>query len=171
MKGLYNHGIQTEQSDIRAHVSVSDNTVYVFSTKKAISIISKYKLKSVDVYSKVHGKKMITAKGYLAPVNILKPRKIRAKKIIESAGFIKGNYSTTSDKGRKAQKVVEVLLRQGLFPLPTTPNIVTNVEMQRQGYDIVVRGTWKIEIKCDWRIGDTNNVFLQVAETNPLKQY
>lgn len=168
---LVEHGIQTEQSDIRAHVSVSDKTVYIFSTARALKVIDENDWKPRDVFSNVNGEQIKTAIGYLAPVDILKPRKIHVPEVIDSAGFVVGGYKTTSDKGRKAQRAIELMLERGLFPLPVSPQIVSNVEMQRSGYDLIVHGQWKIEVKCDWRIGETGNVFLQIAESNPLKQY
>lgn len=168
---LIQHGIQTEDSDIRAHVSVSDNSVYVFSTKKAVDVISRNKFKETPVYSDVKGSNIQTATGYLVPVKILKPRIIRAQEIIAGAGFVAGGYSSTSDKGKKAQNVICELLKRGLFPLPTNPLVVNNVDMQKSGFDLIVKGRWKIEVKCDWRIGDTGNIFLQIAECNPLGQY
>ncbi len=48
--------------------------------------------------------------------------------------------------------------------------------MQIRGVDIVVRGQWRIQVKCDYDAGrgkdgsGTGNLFLQVAERNPLKR-
>ncbi len=168
---LVDHGIQTEDSDIRAHVSVSNNTVYVFATKWAMMVLNSNKYDPIPVWSNVNGNRIQTATGYLVPIVDIKPGEIYAKNIIESVGFVDGDYSTTSHKGQLAQKVIEDLLQRGLIPLPASPHIVTDVEIQRSGIDLIVRGQWKIEVKCDWKAGDTGNLFLQVAECNPLGQY
>lgn len=181
---LIEHGIQTEKSDLRAHVGVLAGIVYVFSSKRALRLINNGPYKSIPVLSNINGQKIQTATGYVVPVHHLNPRQVEATSVIKSANFIDGGYESSADKGRKAQWVVEQLLKNGDFPLPVVPSIVHDVEMQRDGFDLVIRGRWRIEVKCDWRAGMynpdihgqdkqpflqlTGNVFLQIAECNPL---
>jgi hypothetical protein len=186
---LVDHGIQNEKSDLRAHVGVEAGIVYVFSTAKAQEIIESGKYKLRHVRSKVNGQHIYTATGYAVPVTHMNPMEIYAKDIIEQAHFADKGYESSADKGRKAQWTVEQLLKLGKFPLPTTPLIVSDVELQRSGFDLIVKGQWVIEVKCDWRAGQfnplyhdtsnsdilnrilTGNLFLQIAECNPLKQH
>lgn len=186
---LVEHGIQTESSTLRAHVGVEAGIVYVFSTKNALRVISSKTYKRRPVKSEVEGQQIITATGYAVPVLDLSPRQVYARDIINSVGFVNGGYLSSSDKGRKAQLVVEGLLKSGRFPLPVSPAIVSDANLQRDGYDLIVSGEWRVEVKCDWRAGVVNNVFhapadrerltqvltgnvyLQIAECNPLGQH
>lgn len=180
---LVEHGITTEQSDIRAHVGVEAGIVFVFSTQKARITIEKNIYPAVPVYSLINGHSVKTATGYKVPVRDLAPIEVQSGEIIHRVAFRQND--TTSAKGRKAQSVVEELLRLGRFPLPVHPIIVRDVEMQHSGFDLIVRGRWHIEVKCDWRAGQfdplrhnetlrkklTGNIFLQTHECNPLGQW
>ena len=182
---LVQHGIFNEESDIRAHVGVEAGIVYVFSTNRALSVIDSGSYQSKPVYSYVHGEKIQTATGYVVPVLDLLPVEVHATDVIKQVGFVNGDYSKTSDKGKKAQLVVEKLLIQGRFPLSVHPKIITNADVQRKGIDLIVSGRWRIEVKCDWRAGMfdpaihldslknvlTGNVYLQTHECNPLQQW
>lgn len=182
---LVEHGITKEESDIRAHVGVAAGVVYVFSTNKALSVVEAGDYRRVPVFSNVNGQRMQTAIGHVVPVSDLSPVELPAMDIISRAGFTDGGYTHTSDKGRKAQWTVEQLLKLGRFPLPAHPSIVKNVDIQRRGFDLVVRGEWRIEVKCDWKAGRfdpvrhsqalkhelTGNIFLQTHECNPLRQW
>lgn len=168
---LVEYGINHEESDIRAHVSVSDNSVYVFSTTRAKTVVAENELREVEVWSDVDGRRELTATGLLAPIALLKPRRIYCPELISAAGFITGGYEITSEKGRKAQWVVKRLMQQGSFPLPVNPQIVDDVDIQVDGADLIVHGDWRVQVKCDWRAGETGNIFIQVAERNPLGQF
>ena len=171
MNKLVEYGLEHEKSDLRAHVAVSSDVVYVFSTARALSVINANDYREHLVWSDVNGERIVTAAGLLVPIADIKPRVIKCGDLIASVNFVSGGYLTTSDKGRKAQLVIKKLLIAGRFPLPTSPKIVTNAQMQRDGLDLVVEGRWRIQVKCDWRAGETGNLFIQTRETNPLKQY
>lgn len=93
--------------------------------------------------------------------------------IMEKAEFHPDD--STSEKGDQAVRVVQWLLKAGRFPLWTHGDIIGDKDMQVQGYDIIVRMKARIQVKCDWRAGDkpgcTGNLFLQVRECNPFRQY
>lgn len=173
---LVDYGIQNEQSDLRAHVAVLAGRVYVYSTVKGLATLNDGLAKGLyqprAVYTNVgHRGQVQTATGYAVPVGHIKHVAVDAADIIRAQEF-KETDSTTA-KGVKAQSVVEYLLRRGLFPLPVLAEIVRDVDMQRKGLDLVVRGTWRIQVKCDWRAGTghpqcTGNLYLQTAECNPF---
>ena len=87
----------------------------------------------------------------------------------------------TSTKGGKAVVLVAGMIRNGLFPLPYNIDSLDDdpaYALQIDGDDIVVAlgaSCVKIQVKCDFRggekdLGGTGNLFLQVAERNPLKK-
>ena len=171
---LVEHGIQTEQSDIRAHVCVNAGLVCVFPTRLTVEYLTGSSYQPKPVYSYINGQKILTARGYAVPYrNLPKITPIPAKALIQDAAFSEDD--STSDKGDKAVWVVQKLLLHGWFPLRIDPQIITDVDMQRKGMDIIVKARHRIEVKCDYRGGGepdyprtTGNLFLQIAECNPL---
>lgn len=181
---LVEHGIHTEKSDLRAHVCVNARRVYVFPSSMAASLIETdgHNYKKVPARTNINGVDIVTAEGYIIPwQKIPYIREVNAKSVIEhiinTDGF--GENESTSAKGDKAVAVVARLLRIGHFPLPMDPMIIRDVDMQREGDDIIVQARHRIEVKCDYRGGGTwqrgsnitGNLFLQVAECNPLRMY
>jgi hypothetical protein len=168
---LADFGIQNEQSDIRAHVGVLAGAVYVYRTADGLKALEQHE-GELKVATQP-GVNFVTSKGYAVPwQNIPRIRSIPCKKMIAYFDFRESD--STSEKGRKASSVVERLIEAGYFPLPIEPSIVSSVSIQRQGVDLIVSGTWRIQVKCDFRAGSgharcTGNLFLQVAECNPLK--
>lgn len=179
---LFEHGIHTEKSDLRAHVCVNAERVYVFPSSHAVDLIESGKYRKVPAFTDVNGRSIRTAEGYLVPWrHIPYIREVNITSImrwfVDKYGF--SEQDTTSEKGNKAVFIVSHLLRIGHFPLPMHPMIVKDVEMQREGDDIIVQSRHRIEVKCDFRGGGTwtrggdvtGNLFLQVAECNPLRQW
>lgn len=173
---LVDYGIQTDSSDWRAHVCVNAGTVYVFPTKLAALLIQSKTYRMVEVPSFIHGQKIITARGYVVPVqDIPRITPVNAKHFIGKVDF-SPNLSTT-EKGNKAVSVVMQLLKFGWFPLPWDSGLVDGIEMQVSGLDVIVTGRHSIQVKCDYEGGEpkretprvTGNLFLQVEECNPLK--
>jgi hypothetical protein len=66
---LIEHGIQTEQSDIRVHVSVEGQCVYVFHTSDAVSVLKKAPrtYTRMPIFSHFRAARIQTADGYLVP--------------------------------------------------------------------------------------------------------
>lgn len=173
---LIDHGITTERSDLRAHVCVNAGKVYVFSTAKAVQVIEQGNYKLRTVVTERDGLSFVTAEGYAVPVADLGPKELHFPRLIENAKF--RFDAKTSDKGNRAVWVVEQLLKHGEVPIPFDSQFVTDVEVQKQGFDLVVRAKFRIEVKCDYKGGlpyvqgkTTGNLFLQVAECNPFKQW
>jgi hypothetical protein len=167
---LVEYGIQNEQSDIRAHVSMFANRVYVYHTKdgKEAAESGKYPQKPARTGE------MITAMGYIVP-----PRAIPGCKAVDIPEMYHNSIKetdSTSEKGRKAVDIVSYLLQNGLFPLTTQPVIVSETDIQIQGTDITIHMQARIQVKCDLRAGckahgGIGNLYLQFAERNPFKQY
>jgi len=164
---LYNYGIQTEDSDIRAHVSVSNKTVYVFPTIEGKRAIQKYKPRSVNGFQP--GIKSATSKGWL-----VKPSQIKQIRALQFYSWklwdLFSESLTTSQKGELAVQCVEDLLTLGRFPLWIIARESDDKTIQIKGTDIVVCCNKKIQVKCDYRVGETGNLFLQEAERNPFKR-
>ena len=77
----------------------------------------------VEVPSFIHGQKIITARGYVVPVqDIPRITPVNAKHFIGKVDFCP-NLSTT-EKGNKAVSVVMQLLKFGWFPLPWDSGLV-----------------------------------------------
>jgi hypothetical protein len=85
--------------------------------------------------------------------------------------------ASTSERGAAAVHVVCELLRLGRFPL-----FYENVEeskdlkIQISGADVVVTGTHRIQVKCDYpaaprELGGFGNLYIQIQEHNPFKRF
>ncbi len=169
---LHEYGIHTEQSDIRAHVSVVNRTVYVFETAEAVAAI--VALRPPIVTAKQPGCSEITAEGWLVPaVKIDGMRKLAFQTWSRWDEF--SPAMTTSQKGDLAVACVVRLLEIGRFPLWIKTCESGDRRIQIAGTDILVTCDKRIQVKCDWRCGEkpkgTGNLFLQRAEQNPFKRH
>ena len=173
---LVDYGIRNEKSDIRVHVCVNAQKVYVYPTMEGIAAIETGKYRLCDV--KTRG--IITAQGYLVPPSrIRRCMPINAKRFLDNHPI---NFSdSTSVKGSKAIDVVLEMLRIGHFPFFVSTEEITDEVLQVSGADIYVNARMKIQVKCDFNGGDpkrdgtweeriTGNLFLQIAECNPFMQ-
>lgn len=174
-------GIQTEKSDLRAHVSISARGVYLFPTKNGSKITDQCRKMELGgqkpPYFKVQVKtgQIVTAEGYLVPPDDI-PGCLRIP--IPLSVFLGANfkpedqYGCTTIRGDKAVAIVKEMLKLGLIPVTLEVNEVTDQDLQISGTDIIVKAQARIQVKCDWRaghrdFGGTGNLFLQVAECNP----
>lgn len=167
---LVEYGIQNEQSDLRAHVSVVTGLVYVFSTLAGQVAVATGGYRKVPVYTQG----IVTAEGYLVPPQALTGCR---------KAFIPQQYKdsikatdSTSQKGDKAVAIVLHLLRVGMFPLIAQALPVHAKDLQVSGTDILFAMQGRVQVKCDYaggeiKYGGTGNLFLQFAECNPFKQY
>lgn len=166
---MYKYGIQNEESDLRVHVSVCNATVYIFTPRAALDAINTHPEVRVKKAFQT-GVSFATAEGFPMPVNYIP--NIKAIKIPQHI-FMEANFfksDTTSEKGNKAVFCVKEMLKRNLIPFEFSVLEVTDRTMQISGTDILVSAKYKIQIKCDWRIGETGNIYLQTAELNPLKR-
>lgn len=176
---LYDYGIQNEQSDIRAHVCPAVHRVYVFSTAEGCRAVESGRWIKRPAFQA--GVKSATAEGYCIP-----PFAIKGCVAVEvwAEAWQRMNFQDADSlpvKGRKAVYMVSEMIRHGLFPLPCLIgrlNANPEKRLQIAGDDIIVNlkdSCVRIQVKCDYRGGDktlggTGNLYLQVAECNPLKR-
>ena len=162
---LYEYGIQTEHSDIRAHVSPLDKTVYVFKTKAGLDAIEEHKPPLKPAWQLgVTGK---TADGW--PVKIGWIRDVRHCRFESWPRWSECNESLPpGKKGSLAVACVLEMMKLGRFPLWINASEDDNKDIQIQGTDILVFCHQRIQVKCDFPSARTGNLYLQHAERNPL---
>jgi len=167
---LFEYGIQTEKSDIRAHVSVVNRTVYIFRTSLALQAIKEFK--PVIKPAKQPGVEGVTAEGWLMEVEKI-PDLRRARYHSWPHWDEFNERLSTSAKGALAVRCVLDCMRHGRFPFWVNASEDDRENVQLKGTDILVFCRKRIQVKCDWKCGDkplgTGNVYLQRAERNPLK--
>jgi len=174
---LHDYGIQTEHSHVRAHVCPVVKRVYVYPTECGVQAIESGHYRRTSGFQK--GIEGATAEGFLVP-----PMDIRnivalaiADRAWQSIGF--RDSDSLGAKGEKAMRLVCQMIKQGLFPVPFVPLAVDDYNMQLDGMDIVISQSAMpmddiiVQVKCDYaggekHLGGTGNLFLQVAERNPL---
>lgn len=162
---LFEYGILSEQSDIRAHVSVCNQHVYVFQTSAGRDAVLSKEYRVAKAYQK--GVTGATAEGWLVPIIDIKDIRSLFFKTFDWHLF--DENETTTHKGECAAKCVIELFKRGRFPLWIDAlEEADNRTMQISGTDLLVVCNKRIQIKCDWNAGKTGNLYLQKAERNPL---
>ena len=166
---LFEYGIHLENSDIRAHVSVINKTIYVFQTKLGIEAIKKYD----PPLAKASQPGFI---GYTGEGWLVKPEWINDLRKIKFFSWESwSNFDSklsTSQKGQLAVQCVVDAIKIGIFPFWFDTLEDTRENIQIKGTDIIIFCRKKIQVKCDYRCGEfpgTGNLFLQKAERNPFK--
>lgn len=171
---LFHYGIETEGSDIRAHVGPIAMRVYVYPTAEMLSWITLNR-DSLAVGSAtqpgVNGD--ITGQGPLVPLS-------RVGNFVRSLCFQTYPWHTfpakdksTPIKGAAAVAVVVECLRLGRFPLWINAQEDDRKSIQISGIDIIVFAKKKIQVKCDYLAGPreikgcSGNLFVQTHEKNP----
>lgn len=168
---LFEYGIQTEGSDIRAHVSVVNQTIYVFPTRNGIDAV--VRAPREERYAGQRGVEGPTAVGWLVPVEEIVD--LRRVKFSSWEGWtqLRGNLST-SRKGQLAVTCVIGAMKRGRFPFWLDATEDERQHVQLLGTDLLVFCKKKVQVKCDFYSGDkphgTGNLYFQRAERNPLKQ-
>lgn len=172
---MFEYGVQTELSDIRAHVGMTVCKVYVFPTKETKELIEKMSKENMSRRPAYQpGVSSPTAWGFPVPWEQIP----RIKEVRFPKGWIlnwKDTLSTTQ-KGAIAVDVVRNLLKLGRFPLWAEAIIPEDREIQIQGTDIIVKQEFRIQVKCDAKcgsreLGGTGNIYLQTHESNPLGKH
>jgi|TARA_R110000824_G_C14859724_1_gene641039 hypothetical protein len=163
---LREHGIQTEDSDIRCHVAPGTRNVFVFRTAAALHVMGD----GPERTASQPGVSGVTGRGRVVPWDAIPGmRRIRWYSVEWWTWFARDQ--STSEKGAHAVQVVQHLLGAGRFPLWCGDvDESKDATIQIAGTDIVVAGRWRIQVKCDYDAGPggTGNLFLQTAECNPL---
>ena len=165
---LFEYGIHVERSDVRAHVSPLDKTIYVFQTFQGLRAIQENDPPLVPGYQL--GVKGRTAEGWLTKIEWIKD--IRRLRFHSWDGWNRfSSAALTSQKGELAVECVVALMRAGRFPLWLDCSEDDRVNVQLAGTDILIFARKKIQVKCDYPAGRTGNLFLQKAERNPLRRH
>lgn len=177
---LVDYGIQNEGSHIRAHVCPTARRVYVYPTESGVEAVKSGQYRKEPGYQE--GVTAPTALGYLVPPFDLR-RCVALSfngNVWDSLDLQKG--STTTQKGNTAVRLVVQMLKGGLFPISVPAYEITDKDLQIKGADVIVKGgsitkdDIVIQVKCDFdggekELGGTGNLYLQVAECNPLRRY
>jgi hypothetical protein len=173
MAQLFQYGIHNEASNLRAHVAPLARRVFIFPTISGKKAALMPGLRERMAFQP--GVKHATAMGKL-----VKPGSIEnIQSILISDKRFDGFTEdlSTSEKGDRAVLIVQELLKAGRFPLWVEGEFIKDTQIQINGTDVIVKGQWKIEVKCDFRASlepesphprCTGNLFLQIAECNPL---
>jgi hypothetical protein len=169
---LVGYGIHTEQSDIRAHVSVVARCIYVFETYRGLDAIKAHDPKLVPAFQ-------VGVDGPTATGHLVKTEWIQDLRRVKYHSWHWERFSpdlSTTEKGKLAVLCVSDALRIGRFPMWLNGTESLRKEIQISGTDIIVMCNKRIQVKCDYNGGDradggTGNLFLQNAERNPLKRY
>jgi hypothetical protein len=173
---LFPYGIQTERSDLRAHVCPVVHRVYVFPTQSGVRALSK----GTERLGHQASIAQATANGHcVRPFDIERCVALefnsRAWKAI---GFSESD--DTSAKGKKAVLLIKKMLKAGLFPLPVASIVDDGLSesVEIKGADVyawIGKQRVRIQVKCDYRggeesLGGTGYLYLQTAERNPLRR-
>lgn len=186
---LIEYGIQNEESDFRFHVSFFTGTAYRFPTKIGRQIVNDCidgLLNYERFESSQPGTNQITGVGYKVPhedieecVEIPIPHNFLREAdfdpdwiYVEGGSLPPPNFynRSTSEKGRAAEKITELLLENQLVPLPLESKFIEQKDIQQQGKDFFIKAKIWIEAKCDaW--GGRTGLRLQTHELNPFKRF
>jgi len=169
---LIEHGIQTELSDIRAHVCPREGRVYIFPTQAGIKAIESQKYVVKDAYQE--GTDVVTARGcWIPPMDI---RRCVGLALPDRtwAYFQFRDSDSLSVKGSKALRLVLGIIRAGLFPGSLGGEKIRDLALDISGMDIIIKIHQMperiVQVKCDYAGGRTG-LFLQLAECNPLARH
>lgn len=168
---LHEHGVHTERSDIRAHVSSTGRVVYVFRTAAGLEAIERTKPPLVS--ARQRGVAGITARGWC--VRIADIEDVRCVRYVSWPRWHEfgdaDELGDTSVLGSLAVACVLDVMRLGRFPFWVDAAETSDEELQVEGTDIIVALGKRIQVKCDRKAARTGNVFLQHSESNPLRKY
>lgn len=171
---LIDHGIQNEDSHLRAHVCPMPQKVYVYPTQCGLNAISTGRYRLAAAHQP--GVQVATAMGYLVPpFDIERCAGVSLRPAVWAA--IQWKERSTYWKGRQATVLVMGMLKNGLFPIPALGTEITDRDLQIEGTDIIVRaGAIRqqdivIQVKCDLPGGEppgSGSLYLQTQECNPF---
>lgn len=168
---LHKYGIEEEQSDIRAHVSLPGRRVTVYRTADMVALISRSSYVERNGYQP--GVEHATAKGWLVPLEDIQPQHVL---LSESFPWQQWNHTEMDcgQKGDMAVKCVRAAILANRFPLWVCGHVNGDRELDIQGTDIIVSAKRRIQVKYDYGAypaseGGTGNLYIQSHERNPLK--
>ena len=170
---LFRYGIQTEQSDIRAHVGPICKSVFVYQTNRMLLWLKEHYQEYRVGEATQPGVEGVTGRGFLVPLKDVPGLRTLRYHSYEWSTF-PHKSATTSRKGDAAVDVVCKLLEMGRFPLWVDGNTEDRGSLQIKGTDIIVFAKQYIQVKCDYLAGPkecgcSGNLFVQTHESNPKK--
>lgn len=163
---MIKHGIEEERSDIRVHVFY--NNACVYETQKMRDYLRENSsLRTANATTIVGGSEIKTSRGILVPVSECEfICKVETGCVPPELG-----PNDHSEKGRWAADVVANMARKGMLPLFIRDASESwERSVQIEGTDVIVKELFRIQTKCDLRISDTGNLFVQTHEINPLQK-
>jgi len=168
---MHKYGIDEEQSDIRAHVSLPGRRLTVYRTADMVALIAgnKYRRKIATQ----PGVEFPTALGWLVPLNDIQPQFVITSGVFP---WDKWDHATMNcgQKGDMAVVCVKAAILANKFPLWVCGHVNGDKELDIQGTDIIVSARRRIQVKYDapaypTKDGGTGNLYVQTHECNPLK--
>lgn len=168
---LYQYGINEEQSDIRAHVSLPGRRITVYRTADMVALIASKTYREVSATQP--GVSRETARGLLVPLNDIMPQCV-----LHSEAFPWDRYDhcamDLAQRGDMAVVVVRASILANKFPLWVCGHVNGDKELDIEGTDLIVIARRRIQVKYDARAypssnGGSGNLFVQTHECNPLR--
>lgn len=168
---MFKYGIEEEQSDIRAHVSLPGRLVTVYRTADMVDLIctKSYRQKTATQ----PGVEFPTALGWLVPIEDILPQYVMRS---ESFPWERWDHEAMdcSQKGEMAVKCVRAAILANKFPMWVCGHVNGDKELDIKGTDIIVSAKRRIQVKYDAPAyprseGGTGNLFIQSHECNPFK--
>lgn len=168
---LYQYGIEEEQSDIRAHVSLPGRCVTVYKTADMVTLIQSRNYR--QKFATQPGVDFPTAQGWLVPIGDIQPQYVLTSELYPWRNYNHGDMNL-GQRGDMAVQCVRAFIVSNKFPLWVCGHINDDKELDIQGTDIVVSARRRIQVKYDWLAyskdkGGSGNLFIQSHECNPLK--
>lgn len=170
---LHKYGIDDEQSDIRAHVSLPGKYVTVYRTADMVSLIANNSYRQRTATQP--GVDFVTARGWLVPLCDIQPQYA-----LKSEAFPWHRWDhdkmNCAQKGDMAVTCVKAAIIANKFPLWVCGYVNGDKELDIKGTDIIVSAKRHIQVKYDAPAypkeeGGTGNLYIQTHECNPLKMY
>jgi len=170
---LHKYGIDDEQSDIRAHVSLPGRRITVYRTADMVALIAHNSYRQRTATQP--GVDGVTALGWLVPIGDIQPQYVMQS---DCFPWDKWNHEEMdcAQKGDMAVVCVRAAILANKFPLWVCGHVNGDKELDIQGTDIIVSARRRIQVKYDApayprRDGGTGNLYIQTHECNPLKMY
>lgn len=164
---LIEYGIFQEKSDYRVHVCPGAKSVYMFPTQSGVLAIQEGHGKEMSV-RKAEYRNIETARGYI--VHISKIQNLKRVVIPDDLQRLALPMNANSgEKGLACVEITKQMIQRNLLPIQMEIHDIDDEAMQISGLDIVITTKVKIQVKCDYPLAATGNVFLQTMECNPFK--
>lgn len=165
---LIEYGIFQENSNIRCHVAPGTKRIFIYRTDYMVNLISNNKYRTASAKQG----NIITATGFLVPLKDIPDLRRLQWDYVPWWDWFRENMNPT-EKGSAAVKVAKKIIELGRFPFWFIESEDSNVEIDIAGTDMILKGTSRIQVKCDWRAGEkieggSGNIYVQTHECNPF---